>query len=59
MFHPTNYGMVNHWLMEKITEDVKQYSDEQSVVSEIVGRTLVSKRYKEKILYIIPRYYRR
>jgi hypothetical protein len=45
--------------MEKITEDVKQYSDEQSVVSEIVGRTLVSKRYKEKILYIIPRYYRR
>jgi hypothetical protein len=59
MFHPINYGMVNHWSMEKITEDVKQYSDEQSVVSEIVGRAIVSKRYVEKILSIIPKYYRR
>jgi hypothetical protein len=28
MFYPVKHGSVNHWSMEKIIEDVKQYSDE-------------------------------
>ena len=59
MFHPIKYGLFNHWEMGKIIEDVKEYSDEQLVVSEIVGRTIISTRYKEKILFIVPKYYRR
>ena len=59
MFHPLTLGMVNYWSMEKILEEVKQYSDKQSVVSEIVGRTTLSKRYAEKILSIVPKYYQR
>jgi hypothetical protein len=58
MFHPIKFGMVNHWSMEKILEEVKQYTDEEYVVSEIIGRTILSKRYEEKILSIIPKYYR-
>jgi hypothetical protein len=28
MFHPIKFGLFNHWAMEKIIEDVKQYLDE-------------------------------
>ena len=56
---PIKFGLFNHWAIEKIIEDVKQYLDQQNVVSEIVGRIIVSERYKEKILSIIPKYYRR
>lgn len=59
MLHPLKLGSVNHWSMEKIIEDVKQYSDEEYVVSEIVGRPVLSKRYVEKVLSVIPKYYRR
>ena len=59
MFHPLTLGMVNYWSMEKILEEVKQYSDKQSLISEIVGRTIISKRYTEKILFIATKYYRR
>jgi hypothetical protein len=59
MFYPVKHGSVNHWSMEKIIEDVKQYSDEEYVVSEIVGRPVLSKRYVEKVLSVIPKYYRR
>ena len=59
MFHPIKLGLANHWSMEKILEELKQYSDEEYVVSEIVGRTILSKKYAEKLLSIIPRYYRR
>jgi hypothetical protein len=45
--------------MEKIIEDVKQYSDEEYVVSEIVGRPVLSKRYVEKVLSVVHKYYRR
>jgi hypothetical protein len=34
-------------------------SDEEYVVSEIVGRPVLSKRYVEKVLSVIPKYYRR
>jgi hypothetical protein len=57
MFYPMKAGMGNHWSMEKIIEEVKKYSDEEIAVSEIVGRTILSKRYAEKIFSIIPRYY--
>jgi hypothetical protein len=59
MLHPLKLGSVNHWSMEKIIEDVKQYSDEEYVVSEIVGRPVLSKRYVERVLSVIPKYYRR
>jgi hypothetical protein len=59
MFHPIKLGMVNHWSMEKILEEVKEYAYEENVVSEIIGRTILSRRYAEKILSIIPQYYRR
>jgi hypothetical protein len=50
MFYPVRHGSVNHWSMEKIIEDVKQYSDEEYVISEIVGRPVLSKRYVKKVL---------
>jgi hypothetical protein len=59
MFHPIKLGSVNHWSMEKILEEVKRYSDEEYVVSEVIGRTILSRRYAGKILSIIPKYYRR
>lgn len=59
IFQPIKFGLFNHRSMEKIVEDLKQYSDEESVVSEIIGRTILTKRYVEKILSIIPKYYRR
>jgi hypothetical protein len=31
MFYPVKHGSVNHWSMEKIIEDVKQYSDDQRI----------------------------
>jgi hypothetical protein len=34
-------------------------SGEEYVVSEIVGRPVLSKRYVEKVLSVIPKYYRR
>ena len=59
MFHLLTLGMINYWSMEKILEEVKQYSDKQGSISEIVGRTIISKRYTEKILSIATKYYRR
>ena len=37
----------------------KKYLDEQIAASEIIGRTIISKRYAEKILSIISKYYSR
>lgn len=45
--------------MEKIIGDVKQYSDEKFVVSEIVERPVLSKRFVEKVLSVVQKYYRR
>jgi hypothetical protein len=59
MFHPFKLGLVNRWSEDMILEEVKKYSDEESVVSEIVGGPVLSKRYVEKVLSAIPKYYRR
>lgn len=58
MFHPFKLGLVNRWSEDTILEEVKKYSDEEYVVSEIVGRPVLSKRYVEKVLSVIPKYYR-
>ena len=50
MFHPFKLGLVNRWSEDTILEEVKKYSDEEYVISEIIGRTILSKRYAEKIL---------
>jgi hypothetical protein len=59
MFYPLKHGSMYHWSMEKIIEDVKQYSNKEFVVSEIVERPVLSKRYVEKVLFVIHKYYRR
>jgi hypothetical protein len=51
MFHPFKLGLVNRWSEDTILEEY--------VVSEIVGRPVLSKRYVEKVLSVIPKYYRR
>jgi hypothetical protein len=59
MFHPIKLGLVNRWSEDTILEEVRKNSDEENVVSEIIGRTILSKRYEEKILSIVPQYYSR
>jgi|ERR687892_2608326 hypothetical protein len=59
MFHPIKLGLVKRWSEDTILEEVRKYSDEEKIVSEIIGRTILSKRYAEKILSIVPKYYRR
>lgn len=44
---------------EKLLEDVKEYTDREIAASEIIGRTIISKRFAEKILSIISKYYKR
>jgi hypothetical protein len=59
MFYPIRWSLVNHWSTEKLLEEVKKYSDREIAASEIIGRTIVSKRFAEKILSIVYRYHRR
>jgi hypothetical protein len=40
-------------------EEVKKYSDREIAASEIIGRTIISKRFAEKILSIISKYHSR
>jgi hypothetical protein len=59
IFHPIKWSFVNHWSKEKLLEEVKEYSDREIVASEIIGRTIISKRFAEKILFIISKYHSR
>ena len=54
MFHPFKLGLLNRWSEDTILEEVKKYSDEEYVVSEIVGRPVLSKRYVEKVTLCHP-----
>ena len=54
MFHPFKLGLLNRWSEDTILEEVKKYSDEEYVDSEIVGRPVLSKRYVEKVLLSSP-----
>jgi hypothetical protein len=47
------------WSTDKLLEEVKEYSDREIAVSEIIGRTIISKRFAEKILSIISKYHKR
>jgi hypothetical protein len=59
VFHPIGLSFVNHWSKEKLLEEVKKHSDEEIAASEIIGRTIISKRFAEKILSIISKYHSR
>jgi hypothetical protein len=59
VFHPIRWSLVNHWSKEKLLEEVKKYSDEQIAASEIIGRTIIFKRFVEKIISVISKYYKR
>jgi hypothetical protein len=59
VFYPIKLGLVNHWSTEKLLEEVKEYSDREIAASEIIGRTILSKRFAEKILSIISKYHKR
>jgi hypothetical protein len=52
-------SLVYHWSTGKLLEEVKDYSDRQIAASEIVGRTIISKRFAEKTLSIISKYHKR
>jgi wyosine [tRNA(Phe)-imidazoG37] synthetase (radical SAM superfamily) len=56
VFHPIRSSYVNHWSTEKLLKEVKEYSDREIAASEIIGRTIISKRFAEKILFIISKY---
>lgn len=59
VFHPIRSSYVNHWSTEKLLKEVKEYSDREIAASEIIGRTIISKRFAEKILFIISKYHQR
>jgi hypothetical protein len=59
VFHPTGWSIVNHWSKEKLLGEVKKYSDKQIAASEIIGRTIISKRFAEKALSIASKYHGR
>ena len=59
VFHPIKWSLVNHWSTEKLLEEVKKYSDREIAASEIIGRTIISKRFAEKVLSIISKYHSR
>jgi hypothetical protein len=39
------WSLVNHWSTDKLLEEVKKYSDREIAASEIIGRTIISKRF--------------
>ena len=57
VFFPFKNSFVNHWSTDKVLEEVKKYSDEQIAASQIIERTIISKRFAEKILSIISKYH--
>jgi hypothetical protein len=59
VFNPIGSSFVNHWSTEKLLDEVKKYTDEEIAASEIIGRTIISKRFAEKILSIISKYHQR
>jgi hypothetical protein len=59
VFHPIKLSLVNHWSTGKLLEEAKEYSDREIGTSEIIGRTIISKRFAEKTLSIISKYYKR
>lgn len=48
MFHPFKLGLVIRWSEDTILEEVNKYSEEEYVVSEIVGRPILSKNMWKK-----------
>jgi hypothetical protein len=58
VFHHIRWSLVNHWSTDNLLEEVKKYSDREIAASEIIGRTIISKRFAEKnTLYsIISKY---
>ena len=56
VFFPTKNSFINHWSTDKVLEEVKIYSDEQVAASEIIGRTIISKRFAKKILSVTSKY---
>jgi hypothetical protein len=59
VFHPIGLSFVNHWSTEKLLEEIKDYCDREIAASEILGRSIISKRFAEKILAIISKYHKR
>jgi hypothetical protein len=59
VFHPIKLSLVNHWSTGKLLEEVKDYSDREIAASEIIGRTIISKRFVEKTLSLISKYHKR
>jgi hypothetical protein len=59
VFHSISLSLVNHWSTEKLLNEVKEYSDGEIAASEIIGRTIISKRFAEKVLSIISKYHSR
>lgn len=59
VFYPIKRSLINHWSTDKLLEEVKKYSDREIVASEFIGRTIMSKRFAEKVLSIISKYHSR
>jgi hypothetical protein len=59
VFNRIEWSLVGHWSKERLLEEVRKYSDQEIAASEIIGRIILSKRYAEKILSIISKYYSR
>lgn len=59
VFHPIKLSLINHWSTGKLLEEVKDYSDREIAASEIIGRTIISKRFAKKTLSIISKYHKR
>jgi hypothetical protein len=55
-FHPIKWSLVNHWSTDKLLEEVKKYLDREIAASEIIGRTIISRRFAEKVLSIISKF---
>ena len=54
VFHPIGLSFVNHWSTDKLLEEVKEYSDREIAPSEIIGRTIISKRLLKKCSLLSP-----
>jgi hypothetical protein len=49
--------LFNHWSQEKLLEKVKEYADRELTASEIIGRTIISERFAEKMRSIVYKYH--
>jgi hypothetical protein len=55
MFYPIKLSFINYWSTEKLLNEVKEYADREIAASEIIGRTIISMRFAEKMLSIISK----